>query len=264
MVKKERSFSLYVLPGFLGMASDYRFLARFSEGSIKEIIASDILKHVEEKSMQGLWSFARKYNQWIERRHGEKRHGRILLGYSMGGRLALHVLIDNPSLWSGAIIVSAHSGLQTERERELRRDEDKLWAKKFISSANSWEELMKEWHDRPIFGGKDPPFLRREKDFSRRALGLALEKFSLGVQEDLRPLLACVPVPILWVIGREDLPACIRKDELHFAHPSSRTVVIENAGHRLLWEQESLFFEEMDRFLKGDEACAVRMHVGNL
>ncbi|MDA7508581.1 hypothetical protein N8488_01170, partial [Akkermansiaceae bacterium] len=52
--------------------------------------------------------------------------GDLILGYSMGGRLALHALTAAPEKWRAAIIVSAHPGLVSGQQE--RREEDREWA----------------------------------------------------------------------------------------------------------------------------------------
>ncbi|MBT7213976.1 MAG: hypothetical protein HN869_02080, partial [Verrucomicrobia bacterium] len=52
--------------------------------------------------------------------------GDVILGYSMGGRLALHALTAAPEKWRAAIIVSAHPGLVSGQQE--RREEDREWA----------------------------------------------------------------------------------------------------------------------------------------
>ena len=70
---------------------------------------------------------------------------RFLLGYSLGGRLAFHALLQQPELWQGAIIVSADPGLDSDcdgrrpvvdhRKSCLARDQQ--WSHKFLHEP--WE-----------------------------------------------------------------------------------------------------------------------------
>ena len=64
--------------------------------------------------------WASAFNAYIE---NKKFANPILMGYSLGGRLGLHGLIQAPSLWKGGIIISAHPGLASgvlKKERLLR------------------------------------------------------------------------------------------------------------------------------------------------
>ncbi|MEM9018577.1 MAG: hypothetical protein AAGC68_16320, partial [Verrucomicrobiota bacterium] len=62
----------------------------------------------------------------------------ILAGYSLGGRLALHALAIHPDRWSGAVIASAHPGLECVEDRLARRSSDQVWAAR--ARDGSWDE----------------------------------------------------------------------------------------------------------------------------
>ena len=60
-----------------------------------------------------------------------KSHGieqAALVGYSMGGRLALHALQDTPEMGSNVIALSSHPGLREESERISRIGEELKWS----------------------------------------------------------------------------------------------------------------------------------------
>ncbi|MEM7145098.1 MAG: hypothetical protein AAF591_08160, partial [Verrucomicrobiota bacterium] len=67
----------------------------------------------------------------------------ILLGYSMGGRLGLHALLERPGLWTGAVIVSAHPGLRDKAEREERLERDLEWARRL--REDELESVVADW-----------------------------------------------------------------------------------------------------------------------
>src|SRR5205085_504342 len=65
----------------------------------------------------------------------------VLLGYSMGGRFALEMLIAGAE-FDRAVIVSA--GLNLEEGREERRARDEAWARRFESDP--WDDVMRDWN----------------------------------------------------------------------------------------------------------------------
>ena len=91
--------------------------------------------------------FARKV---CEEARGEE-HPPVLVGYSMGGRLALHALLEDSEAWSGAMIVSAHPGLQDEGERILRMAADAEWAGKALTAP--WVEFLEQWESQSVLQG---------------------------------------------------------------------------------------------------------------
>jgi len=135
---------LYALHGFLGKPSDWKDL--FQKSDLQTIHAVDIFNAF---SLDSLTDWIEGFNQSIER----KRAGslRVLMGYSLGGRLALHALFQNPTLWDAAIIISAHPGLSSDNEKHQRLSIDEEWACRFENEP--WDELMQAWNSRDVFSG---------------------------------------------------------------------------------------------------------------
>jgi 2-succinyl-6-hydroxy-2,4-cyclohexadiene-1-carboxylate synthase len=200
------------LHSFLGSSDDWCHLT------------GDILSPVIFDPELGLKGWAKRFNQ-------TRQSSGTLIGYSMGGRLALHVLIDNPNLWERAVIISTHPGLKDEQEKEERLRSDREWAGRF--ETEPWDALMKAWNSQPVFLGSKQP-LREEKDYDRKRLAGMLRSFSLGLQDDFREEIARLPMPILWVVGERDLKFRMLASELKFQNPLSRVMVAVGAGHRVI------------------------------
>ena len=49
--------------------------------------------------------------------NGEKS---ILLGYSLGGRLALHACVRRPDLWQAVVVAGADPGLESEEDKRFQ------------------------------------------------------------------------------------------------------------------------------------------------
>ena len=158
--------------------------------------------------------------------------GDVLLGYSMGGRIALHMLIADPQRWRRAVIVSASPGI-TESERPSRLANDQRWAQRF--RTDDWDAVIADWNAQPVFS-QDPPdrLPRRELDFDRELLARALVVGSVANQRDLREDLARLQVPILWIAGAKDAKYASLAQECAALNPifSNRTL---DAGHRVPW-----------------------------
>lgn len=233
--------TLHALHGFLGKPSDWDFLNADFNVHAHEIAANNTL-----------WQWAAEFNQKI--RSKEKK---ILLGYSLGGRLALHALLDNPQQWSGAIIVSAHPGFTTDEERTKRFQQDMEWAKRFAHEP--WERLMQEWNANPIFNKTKPPFTRYETDYVRENLCNILQNWSLGKQENLQPHLSKVSIPILWIAGENDTRYASLAKTLNMAHPKSQRWIASNAAHRVPWECPEKFSNVINSFLEANENGYISM-----
>ena len=219
----------HALHGFLGKPSDWDL---FSAGGIGVDIFEkvDILKEAVPSAEIGMRQWAKKFNASV----GGNKEQRILMGYSMGGRLAFHALLENPELWTSAVLVSAHTGLKTSAAKTERQAADEVWAKRF--EEETWNSLITSWNSRDIFVSKNASFERQESCYVRRDLANILRYWSLGGQQELSGLMAQLPMPILWIVGEEDRNYCERAAQMTFSHPKSRIWIAPGAGHRVPWE----------------------------
>ncbi len=201
------------------------------------------------------------FDQWsknfvsdVESKFG-KSAKKVLLGYSMGGRLALHALIRSPPTFEGAMIVSANPGLQSEEEKRARIAADVAWAGKLTQTP--WAHLMNEWNQQSVFQTSvhlpsDAITLsRKESDFNRQVLANALTTWSLGKQRDLRVEIGNVGLPIEFVTGQFDLKfSALMSDVVALTAKAPREhLVISGAGHRVPWDTPSRFRVALANFL---------------
>jgi 2-succinyl-6-hydroxy-2,4-cyclohexadiene-1-carboxylate synthase len=238
-MKAERGsrYTLYTLHGFLGLPSDWNMLSG-------DTLPVDSIVHCNlwTQDEVGLWEWAKQFNNSLP-----KKENRILLGYSLGGRLAMHALLDNPKFWSAAIIVSADPGVETLAEKTVRWQCDLKWANRFLSDP--WEEVIANWNDRKVFSGGKTFFVRHERDYSRLSLATSLQNWSLGRQDNLRPLLKNLPVPLLWIAGENDLIYKNIANNMTFSNCSSQVWVAPGAGHRVPWDCSEAFQQKISEFI---------------
>jgi len=219
-------FNIYALHGFLGNSSHW-------DSFRLPLKAIDIFD-IPENSMN---AWARAFNQRITTTNN------ILLGYSMGGRLSLHALINNPKQWKAAILVSTHPGLQMEKRERLEKDA--IWLKRF--SEEDFESVIQDWNQQPIFSTST--FV--PKHYSKEKLVKSLHHWSLGNQEDLREAISRLKVPILWIVGARDQKYVDLSKTITLSHPQSKIWIAANAAHRVPWEVKKEFETEVNIFLKG-------------
>jgi 2-succinyl-6-hydroxy-2,4-cyclohexadiene-1-carboxylate synthase len=152
-----------------------------------------------------------------------------LAGYSLGARLALRWMQETPDRYLGALLLSVNPGnFQTDDQRGGRLASDNAWAEKF--RAKPWGELIDEWNRQSIFD-TDPAVQRKEDDFDRTKLALALEDFSAAGQftDPLK-----LPSRLIWLAGARDSKCCPMLDDMRLAGFPGTLLRVENAGHRLL------------------------------
>lgn len=164
----------------------------------------------------------------------------LLVGYSLGGRIALHAALAQPEKYRALVVVSTHPGLKSESERHSRREADEVWAKRFESDEN-WETLMSAWNRQAVFNASAPRSLDpRGPALNRSKLAAALRHWSLGNQADLRPALMRLPLPVLWICGGLDQKFTALAKDLTGSE-TQRLCIVETAGHRVPWDEPEIF-----------------------
>ena len=183
----------------------------------------------------------------LARRVGSATDADVLLGYSMGGRIALHILIQNPDRWRAAIIVSASPGPKPG-EDPARASRDEAWAERFRSEP--WESVLADWNAQSVFAHDPPDRLSRTEDlYDRAQLAEVLTHCSVARQADLRDALRQLTVPVLWVAGERDTKYSALAAECAALNSQFSLAIVPEAGHRAPWGNPTAFTSAIDAFL---------------
>ena len=174
--------------------------------------------------------------------------GETIIGYSMGGRLALLMLTAYPQHFRQAVIISASPGLSAQEDPEARRNSDRQWAKRFLSE--DWDTVVADWNRQAVFA-TDPPTTRPriESDFNRNQLAWALEFGSVANQPDLRPALSQLAIPILWIAGERDVKYSKLAHECAALSPQFEVSILPDCGHRAPWTNSTAFQNALKSFI---------------
>ena len=174
----------------------------------------------------------------------------ILLGYSLGGRLALHACLSRPDLWKSAIVVGADPGLESEEEKRLQLDKDRNWAERL--KREPLEKLVNEWDAQSVFCGIGNQAPRNLGEMHPDRISHQFEVFSKGIQQNLVPKLAELKrPPVLFVSGEKDHKYQGIGEKLAKSSSVFRAEVIANAGHRVPWENPESFVQVLIDFAFG-------------
>lgn len=206
-------------------------------------------------------------------REAEATEGRkVLLGYSMGGRLALHALLTGGP-WDAAVIVSAHPGLDDEDERVARRARDAEWGAMALSGE--WGEFLAAWSGQGVLKVNDRDGQatvglgdRRLLIQRRQAVARSFMDWSLGVQEPLWDRFGEIECPLLWGVGDKDEKFRSLGEQVVAGMGRGRNGrseggcrgrnapspfelwMAEGAGHRVPWERPEAFAGMVGEFLE--------------
>jgi 2-succinyl-6-hydroxy-2,4-cyclohexadiene-1-carboxylate synthase len=168
-----------------------------------------------------------------------------LAGYSMGGRLALHVAARRPERILSLLTIGAHAGLE-EEAREGRRLGDDSLAHRIENDG--LEAFVSYWSALPLFAGverRGPAFVAqaRAERMTNHVAGLAcsLRGMGAGSMDPLWDDLALVTFPCTFVAGQLDHGYVSSARRLAATVPNSRVEVVPRAGHTVHQERPEAF-----------------------
>jgi 2-succinyl-6-hydroxy-2,4-cyclohexadiene-1-carboxylate synthase len=171
----------------------------------------------------------------------------ILIGYSMGGRIALQL----QECATAIIALSAHPGLATKKEKEERRRIDEMWREKLLELP--FDTFFTEWYAQPIFQSlpRHPSLLqamvKRRMRQNPQNLARVLQQLSLANQ----PSIARFHCPTLFLHGEEDL----KYQQLYCRLPKTVSVrSIKNCSHAIHLENAQGCAEEILNWLDNSHA----------
>ena len=199
-----------------------------------------------QDSSDGFEEWSARFCKEVKAESGDEKP--LLLGYSLGGRLAMHACIDAPELWSGVIIVSADPGSYGKEQKKLQLQKDFEWAQRF--KVEKMEKLLMEWDQSPVFAQSPNLAPRNLAELDSEKISHWFTIYSKGKQADLLPLLGRENnPPILYVSGAEDIKYSKIGESLALACPQINHQVIAGVGHRVPWENKNAFVEVVNQFI---------------
>lgn len=174
----------------------------------------------------------------------------VVVGYSMGGRLALRAALDHPDAIGGLVLLGATAGIDDAAERAARRTADEALADHL--EADGVAPFLEEWLAQPLFAGLEPTPEDLAARLANTADGLASSLRLAGTGTMDPPWwdeLADIEIPTLVVWGERDLKFAALGTRLAGAIGSTAaTAVIAGAGHAAHLEQPGAFGAVVQRF----------------
>lgn len=172
----------------------------------------------------------------------------VLVGYSMGARIALHTALSHPDRVTALVLVSGTAGIEDPAERDARRRSDGELASRIESIGVP--AFLDEWLANPMFAGLDAASAMLHDRLRNTAQGLAasLRNAGTGTQDDLWPRLSGLHMPVLLVCGALDTKFVSIARRMHGLIPGSALETVEGAGHTVHLEDTEGFVQVLDRW----------------
>ncbi|WAA13955.1 2-succinyl-6-hydroxy-2,4-cyclohexadiene-1-carboxylate synthase [Fervidibacillus halotolerans] len=238
---------LLLLHGFTGSMETWRpFIKMWKEKF--QVIIIDLPGHGQTDSPDDVSRYRMEstcfdLNVFLDRLGIENVY---LLGYSMGGRVALSFTCLYPNRVKKLVFESSSPGLEGKLEREERVFSDEKLAK--LIEEKGVEYFVHYWENIPLFQTqKTLPYHLRQKirkermGQNPRGLANSLRGMGTGTQPSWWHQLNKIQIPVQLIVGEKDSKFCRIGKRMESALPNAQYVEIENAGHAIHVEKSEIF-----------------------
>jgi 2-succinyl-6-hydroxy-2,4-cyclohexadiene-1-carboxylate synthase len=187
----------------------------------------------------------------FEERLAEIPAGGALVGYSMGGRIALHAALREPQRFDALALVGVSAGVEDRAER--RRSDEALAA---WIERHTIAEVVERWESQPVFASQ-PAELRARQRPGRLShdpgkLAQLLRSAGQGAVPPVWDRLHRLRCPVLLIAGERDERYVAAAHRMASHLPNARVRIVPGAGHAPQLEQPLLVAEFLDEHLAND------------
>lgn len=177
-----------------------------------------------------------------------------VLGYSMGGRVALQLAAAAPARVGALVLESSSPGLADPAERKARVAADEALAGAI--ERDGLDVFVERWERLPLFASQATLLAeiharQHEQRMRNNPHGLAnsLRGMGAGQQSSLWDHLPQIDAPTLLIAGELDQKYCAIAEKMAQALPNAQNVTVPNAGHTVHLEQPDIFATTVLEFL---------------
>ncbi|WP_346234693.1 2-succinyl-6-hydroxy-2,4-cyclohexadiene-1-carboxylate synthase [Lysinibacillus telephonicus] len=247
--------TIVMLHGFTGTVGTWEQVASYLPNI--RIIAIDLIGHGQTEAPEDVSSYTMQAQiKLLEQTFIQLDLEQfVLLGYSMGGRVALFYTVAYPKRVKQLILESASPGLKTEEERAARRMSDEALANKI--EQQGIKAFVETWENIALFATQKTlpaPIQQavREERLAQTEIGLAnsLRGMGTGAQDELWSQLNNIDLPVTLITGSLDGKFCFIAQKMIEELPNGEHVLVENTGHAIHVENPKQFATIVEDALK--------------
>ena len=174
-----------------------------------------------------------------------------LVGYSLGGRLALRAALRSPESFAAVVLVGATAGIEEGPLRVQRAEADEKLAS--WMEAMRIEDIVSLWERQPLFADQSDALVEEQRpgrlSHAPRDLALILRTAGQGVLEPVWHELRTLELPLLAIAGARDDGYTAAAKRIASVAPNARAAVVENAGHAPQLQRPDAVAELIAEFL---------------
>ncbi len=178
-----------------------------------------------------------------------------LVGYSMGGRIAIGCSVVAPEKIRRLIVVSANPGIdESERSPRLSHDVGIAATLRSSSSNSDRDSFLNGWYRQPVFAGLSDPqiedFVRRRSNIDLESMARLIETLSVAMQPDYRAALPTMAAQALFIAGDRDHKYATIAEAATRLSTRISYEIIEDCGHAIPFEAPKTLATSINHFLK--------------
>jgi 2-succinyl-6-hydroxy-2,4-cyclohexadiene-1-carboxylate synthase len=226
------------IPGFMQRGDAWRPVAEL----LPERYPSTLLDHREHSREGRLAEIA-----------AAAEDGAVLVGYSLGGRLALRAVLREPERYTGLVTVGVTAGIDEPSARSARAEADERLAA--WMEAAPIEDVVAVWERQPLFADQSEALIEEQRPgrLGQDPAGLAmlLRTAGQGVLEPVWHELLTLDLPVLAIAGARDEGYVAAAQRIADVAPRARAVIVEEAGHAAHLQRPERVAELIEEFLRG-------------
>ncbi|MDW0116047.1 2-succinyl-6-hydroxy-2,4-cyclohexadiene-1-carboxylate synthase [Sporosarcina thermotolerans] len=247
--------TIIFLHGFTGSTATWREVREQFRGSYRTV-SIDLTGHgkttiPENPERYSMEEQIEDLNELIEQLSIQSFY---LVGYSMGGRIALGYTIKYPEHVRALILESASPGLKEELEREQRRNADALLAKKI--TENGITSFVDKWENIPLFESQKSLSEKKRQDvrterLQQSEIGLANSLLGIGTgsQKSYWDELETLNTAVYLITGEFDAKFVAIAREMKNLVEKCRHSIVPEVGHAIHVENPSIFATMIKEYL---------------
>ncbi|MCX5759504.1 MAG: 2-succinyl-6-hydroxy-2,4-cyclohexadiene-1-carboxylate synthase [Candidatus Hydrogenedentes bacterium] len=177
-----------------------------------------------------------------------------LIGYSMGGRVALSLSTSAPDRVERVALESTSLGLLSPEEREVRRASDAAWSA--MLDSVDMATFIEWWYAQPLFEtirrdrARFAELVQRRVRQDPRQLALGLQSMGPGVWPSAWDAWQALSMPILLIAGEHDARYVALAREMQAMRASAQVHIIADCGHNVHWEDPPAYTAAIAMFLR--------------